>query len=84
MGISALKVNNKIISDAKEKVEALSDQFATVFSRENTEDEIPILGEECNLEEIPQLVNDADGVCKQLKAWHLAPGKAPSPDQIPP
>ena len=81
VGISALKVNGRVISDAKEKAEALNDQFASVFTRENIDEDIPTLGES-SFEEIPSLVIQQEGVLKQLK--QLVPGKAPGPNQIPP
>ena len=81
VGISDLNVNNRIISDAKGKAEALNNQFAGVFTQENTDDEIPSLNME-NYEEVPQLLISPEGVLCQLKK--LAPRKAPGPDQIPP
>ena len=78
--ISDLKVNNSVISDAKGKAEALNNQFASVFTQENT-DEIPTLDTE-DYEEVPRLIISSEGVLKQLK--NLAPNKAPGPDQLPP
>ena len=80
VGISDLKVNNSVISDAKGKAEALNNQFASVFTQENT-DEIPTLDTE-DYEEVPRLIISSEGVLKQLK--NLAPNKAPGPDQLPP
>ena len=80
VGISDLKVNNSMISDAKGKAEALNNQFASVFTQENTE-EIPTLDTE-DYEEVPRLIISSEGVLKQLKK--LAPSKAPGPDQPPP
>ena len=81
VGISDLNVNNRTISDAKGEADALNDQFASVFTRENTDDEIPSLNTE-DYEEVPRLLISPDGVLKQLK--NLAPNKAPGPDQLPP
>ena len=81
VGIAALKVNGRVISDAKEKAEALNDQFASVFTREETDEEIPSLGDS-SFDEIPNLIIQQEGVLKQLNK--LVPGKAPGPDQIPP
>ena len=59
----------------------MNNQFASVFTQENTDDEIPSLDmKDCEI--VPQLLINPDGVLKQLKK--LAPRKAPGPDQIPP
>ncbi|XP_072051494.1 uncharacterized protein [Amphiura filiformis] len=79
VGISDLKVDNCVISDAKGKAEALKHQFASVFTQEKT-DNVPKLDCE-NYEEIPRLLVSSDGVLKQLKT--LSPNKAPGPDQLP-
>ncbi|XP_072032799.1 uncharacterized protein [Amphiura filiformis] len=79
-GVADLKVNNNIISDGKEKAEALNAQFASVFTREDKE-AIPTLGSS-SIQDIPDLIIHEKGVLKQLQ--ELSPNKAAGPDEIPP
>ena len=52
IGIADLKVGNKVISDSKEKAECLSDQFSSVFTREDTSSStVP----EMNTRDIPEI-----------------------------
>ena len=43
-GVADLKVNNNIVSEGKEKAEALNAQFVSVFTKEDKED-IPTMSE---------------------------------------
>ncbi len=79
-GVADLKVNNKIITKDSDKAEALSDQFANVFTREDTT-YIPTLGKS-SVRDIPDLLISEEGVLKQLN--NLKDNKAPGPDGIPP
>ncbi len=79
-GVADLKVDNKIISDDQGKAEALSNQFASVFTIEDTS-HIPDLGESTT-PDVPQLIIGEEGVLKQIK--NLKPDKAPGPDGIAP
>ena len=79
-GVADLKVDNKIISDDQGKAEALSNQFASVFTIEDTS-HIPYLGESTT-PDVPQLIIGEEGVLKQIK--NLKPDKAPGPDGIAP
>ena len=79
-GIDDLRVNNKIITEDKDKAEALSKQFASVFTDED-KTSIPSLGES-RVPDIPQLIIYPDGVLELLK--NLKDNKAPGPDGIPP
>ncbi|XP_041453148.1 uncharacterized protein LOC121406192 [Lytechinus variegatus] len=79
-GVADPIVNNKIISDGREKAEVLNAQFAGVFTHEDCSN-IPELGTS-NIPAIPDLKIYEEGVLKQLR--NLSPNKAPGPDQIPP
>ena len=79
-GVADLRVNNKIITEDKDKAEALSKQFASVFTDED-KTSIPTLGES-RVPDIPQLIIYPDGVLELLK--NLKDNKAPGPDGIPP
>ena len=77
-GVADLKVNNNIISDGKEKAEALNVQFVSVFTKEDKED-IPAMSEG-TIPKIPDLVINEEGVLKQLQG--LSPNKAAGPDEL--
>ena len=77
-GVADLKVNNNIISEGKEKAEALNAQFVSVFTKEDKED-IPTMSEG-TIPKIPDLVISEEGVLKQLQG--LSPNKAARPDEL--
>ncbi|XP_072046287.1 uncharacterized protein [Amphiura filiformis] len=77
-GVADLKVDNKLLTDSKEKAESLNNQFCSVFTQED-KSHIPSLGES-NITNIPNLVIHEEGVNKQL--LKLKPNKAPGPDGI--
>ena len=80
VGIPDLKVNNKIVSDSKQKAEAFNQQFASVFRAEE-KSEIPDLG----ASQFPDMLSievTETGVLKLLQ--NLDPNKALGPDKIPP
>ncbi len=79
-GIADLHVNNRNIRDAKGKAEALGDQFASVFTRED-KSHIPE-PEGKNLPLIPRLTIYEKGVLKLIQ--NLNPNKAQGPDNVPP
>ena len=79
-GIADLKVNNKIISDDLGKAEALSEQFASVFTVEDKV-HIPTLGVS-ETPDINKLIIGKEGVLRQIN--RLKPNKAPGPDGISP
>ena len=78
--VADLGINNKIITEDKDKAEALSKQFASVFTDED-KTSIPSLGES-RVPDIPQLIIYPDGVLELLK--NVKDNKAPGPDGIPP
>ena len=80
VGIRDLKVNNKIVSDSKQKDEAFNQQFACLFTVEE-KSEIPDLGAS-QFPDMPHTEVTETGVLKLLQ--NLDPNKAPGPDKIPP
>jgi len=74
-----MKVNGRLVTDAREKAEALNNQFESVFTRETacTIDLPP-----SNIPSIPDIQITAPGVFKLLK--DLQPHKAPGPDELSP
>ena len=79
-GVADLKVYNNIISEGKEKAEALNAQFVSVFTKEDKED-IPTMSEG-TIPKISDLVISEKRVWKQLQ--ELSPNKAAGPDELPP
>ncbi len=79
-GVADLKFGDKIISNNKDKAEALSKQFSSVFTHEDVSS-VPKL-DNSSIPDIERLVVNQEGVLKQLN--NLQPSKAPGPDQIPP
>ncbi|XP_072037037.1 uncharacterized protein [Amphiura filiformis] len=77
-GVPDLKVNNKILSTNKEKAEALSDQFSSVFTKEDST--IPNLASS-TIPPIKKLIIREEGILKQLQ--NLNPNKVSGPDGIP-
>ena len=77
-GVADLKVNNNIISEGKEKAEALNAQFVSVFTKEDKEG-IPTMSEG-TIPKILDLVISEEGVLKQLQG--LSPNKAAGPDEL--
>jgi hypothetical protein len=77
-GVADLKVDNRLLTDSKDKAEALNNQFCSVFTQED-KTYIPTLGQS-NMADIPELVIGEEGVRKQL--LNLKPNKAPGPDGI--
>ena len=79
VGVATLKVGSTIISDSEKKAEALSSQFKSVFTEEDTTD-MPSLGNPCT-PPMEQIEVSTYGVEKMLQG--LNPSKASGPDQIP-
>ena len=76
-----MKVNNKIVSDSKQKAEAFNHQFASVFTAEE-KSEIPDLGAS-QFPDMPHIEVTETGVLKRpdkIPPWFLkmaAPALAP-------
>ncbi len=79
-GISPLKDNGILHTDSKSKAEILSNQFKSVFTKENL-DNIPKLPPEHRFPQMPQVQVTEKGVEKLLR--NLKPNKASGPDNIP-
>ena len=79
-GVADLKVDNKIVSDDLSKAEALSNQFASVFTIED-KNQVPTLGKS-SIPDIPRLTIGNEGVLRQIN--RTKPNKAPGPDGISP
>ena len=77
-GIAVLKVDGKEITTGREKAEALSEQYDSIFTNEDLTD-IPCLLTP-PAPRIKELALDVNGIQKLLKK--LDPKKANGPDQI--
>ncbi|KAI8516782.1 hypothetical protein Bbelb_053630 [Branchiostoma belcheri] len=71
VGVAPLKVGNTIISDSGKKAEALSSQFKSVFTEEDTTD-IPSLDQPCT-PPMEHIEVSTDGVEKMLQAFDKVP-----------
>ena len=85
-GVPPLKVNGKLISDAKGKAEILNKQFDQAFSEGKVYDSESIK-EKCSLDakeypSMPNITFTVEGIFKLLKG--LNPSKAPGTDGITP
>jgi hypothetical protein len=78
VGVAPLKKNGQLFYTSKEKASILSDQFTSVFSRENSDDIPHLYGP--NYRSINSLSVEIKGVAKLLK--DLNPSKAAGPDRI--
>ena len=78
-GVAPLRVDGKLINDAKRKANTLNNQFHSVFTRE-TDFQIP--RPSLRIPSIPPIDITVNGVLKLLK--NLKPGKAAGPDNIGP
>ena len=79
-GVAPLRQDGSLHSDAKSKAKVLSDQFASVFTRD-TPETADIKLEGPSYEPIPDLTITVEGVQKLLAG--LNPSKASGPDEIP-
>ncbi|KAI8493717.1 DTW domain-containing protein 2 [Branchiostoma belcheri] len=70
VGVAPLKVGNTIISDSGKKAEALSSQFKSVFTEEDTTD-IPSLDQPCT-PPMEHIEVSTDGVEKMLQVHDIA------------
>ena len=68
-----------LVDDTKEKAEILNRQYFSVFTPENTDEQLPPLND--NFQSMPEIKVTILGTEKLLK--NLDPTKATGPDQIP-
>ena len=80
-GISPLLVNGSIVSDSQGKAAALSDQFQSVFTLEDTSN-IPKLDDNSFVTPMPAISFSTSGI--QTLLHNLDPNKAQGPDKIAP
>ena len=78
-GISSLSTGGRRVSCARDKAQALNQQFPSVFTKENLE-EFPVLDHH-DMPDLPKLTITVAGVQKLLE--DLQPNKTTGPDQIP-
>ena len=78
-GIPPLEVNSVVITDSKQKAEALNRQFQSVFTAESSSD-LPDKGIS-PFSTMPQIQISEDGIKKQLQDLNVH--KAIGPDNIP-
>ena len=79
-GVQPLKVNNQLLTDDQDKAQALSNQFESVFTRENKDVPNPSMTGN-PFPEMPPIIVDIGGVRKLLA--NIDTSKAIGPDQIP-
>ena len=78
-GVSPLRKNGTLISDAKGKADVLNQQYSSVFTK-SASNTVPLV-EPSPYEDARDIVVNAEGVHKILKG--LNPNKACGPDKIP-
>ena len=77
--MAPLRSDSILVDDTKEKVEILNRQYFSVFTPENTDEELPPLNS--NFQSMTEIKVTILGTEKLLK--NLDPTKATGPDQIP-
>ena len=80
IGIAPLRKQGQLVCDSKERAEILVDQFESVFTKDDTEQQRPPLPKRVD-EDLPPLTVGIDGVTKLLK--NIKVDKAAGPDEIP-
>jgi hypothetical protein len=80
VGIPVLHNNNGYHTADKDKAEALSQQFSSVFNIDQADEELPMLTD-LGYPDIPNISFTREGVEKLLSK--LKPGKAAGPDELP-
>ena len=78
-GVAPLRSDGLLVDDTKEKAEILNRQYFSVFTPENTDEQLPPLND--NFQSMPEIKVTILGTEKLLK--NLDPTKATGPDQIP-
>ena len=78
-GIPPLSSNGKVITDDLAKVNIINDQFASIFTREDTS-QIPVMNGN-SYPDLPPIAVSCEGVFRLLSNLH--PQKAAGPDEIP-
>eukprot|EP00794_Sanderia_malayensis_P006479 gene6479-7218_t len=79
LGVGVLRKEGKDITNAKDKAEVLNQQYASVFTKENT-NSLPSIGDS-QFPTISNLEIESQGIAKLLS--NLDPKKANGPDQLP-
>ena len=79
--IGPLKNNDAIISDDKDMVELLSDQFSSVFTIED-KNETALLQMKCIAKETMSQINDINSELVRKHLSRVKPNKAEGPDEI--
>ena len=77
--MAPLRSEGLLVDDTKEKAEILNRQYLSVFTPENTDEELPPLND--NFQSMPEIKITILGSEKFLK--NLDPTKATGPDKIP-
>jgi hypothetical protein len=77
--VAPLRSEGLLVDDTKEKAEILNRQYLSVFTPENTDEELPPLND--NFQSMPEIKITILGSEKFLK--NLDPTKATGPDKIP-
>ena len=77
--MAPLRSDGLLVDDTKEKAEILNRQYFSVFTTENTDEQLPPLND--NFQSMPEIKVTILGTEKLLK--NLDPTKATGPDQIP-
>jgi hypothetical protein len=78
-GVAPLRSDGLLVDDTKEKAEILNRQYFSVFTPENTDEQLPPLND--NFQSMLEIKVTILGTEKLLK--NLDPTKATEPDQIP-
>ena len=80
-GVSTLLIDNQSVSDPKEKAITLSNQFQSVFTREDLSS-VPVLEANTCIQAMPSISFNVNGIQNLLS--NLDPNKAHGPDEISP
>jgi hypothetical protein len=78
-GVAPLRSDGLLVDDTKDKAEILNRQYFSVFTPEDTDEQLPPLND--NFQSMPEIKATILGTEKLLK--NLDPTKATGPDQIP-